>query len=185
MRKKAHILDGVAMTNFLYWLKTNVGKEYMDELKLGDRLEDFRNRAESYIEPSFAPIVGYNEHGAIVHYSATKGSNVVIKNEGIVLIDSGGHYLEGTTDITRTISLGNVTEKMKKMYTAVLKGHLKLSGAIFKKGCSGTTLDYIARKPLWDMGLDYNHGTGHGVGYLLSVHEAPNAIRYRIMKIRN
>lgn len=180
--KKAHILDGVAMTNFLYWLKTNVGKEYMDELKLGDRLEDFRKRAESYIEPSFAPIVGYNEHGAIVHYSATKGSNVVIKNEGIVLIDSGGHYLEGTTDITRTISLGNVTEKMKKMYTAVLKGHLKLSGAIFKKGCSGTTLDYIARKPLWDMGLDYNHGTGHGVGYLLSVHEAPNAIRYRIMK---
>ena len=123
--KKAHILDGVAMTNFLYWLKTNVGKEYMDELKLGDRLEDFRNRAESYIEPSFAPIVGYNEHGAIVHYSATKASNVVIKNEGIVLIDSGGHYLEGTTDITRTISLGNVTEKMKKMYTAVLKGHLK------------------------------------------------------------
>ena len=179
--KKAHILDGVAMTNFLYWLKNNVGMEYMDELKLGDRLEDFRNKAESYIEPSFAPIVGYNEHGAIVHYSATKESNAVIKNEGIVLIDSGGHYFEGTTDITRTISLGNVTEKMKKMYTAVLKGHLKLSGAVFKKGCSGTTLDYIARKPLWDMGFDYNHGTGHGVGYLLSVHEAPNAIRYRIM----
>ena len=99
----------------------------------------------------------------------------------MVLIDSGGHYLEGTTDITRTISLGKVTTKMKKMYTAVLKGHLNLAASVFKEGCSGVAIDYNARQPLWDLGLDYNHGTGHGVGYLISVHEPPNAIRYRIL----
>ena len=180
--KNAHILDGVAMTKFIYWLKKNVGRQYMDELLLGDKLEIFRGTAKSYIEPSFEPIVGYNEHGAIVHYSADINTNYEIKDEGIVLIDSGGHYLEGTTDITRTISLGGVTDKMKKMYTSVLKGHLKLSKAVFKEGCTGVSLDYIARKPLWDIGMDYNHGTGHGVGYLLNVHEAPNAIRYRILK---
>lgn len=137
--------------------------------------------AKSYIEPSFTPIVGYNDHGAIVHYSANKESDYEIKDEGMVLIDSGGHYLEGTTDITRTISLGKVTPKMKKMYTAVLKGHLNLAASVFKEGCSGVAIDYNARQPLWDLGLDYNHGTGHGVGYLLSVHEPPNAIRYRIL----
>lgn len=180
--KKAHILDGVAMTKFIYWLKKNAGKQYMDELLLGEKLEAFRTMAESYIEPSFEPIVGYKDHGAIVHYSATEETNYEITDENIVLIDSGGHYLEGTTDITRTISLGNVTDKMKKMYTSVLKGHLNLSAAVFKKGCSGVSLDYLARKPLWDMGMDYNHGTGHGVGYLLNVHEAPNGIRYRILE---
>ena len=180
--KKAHILDGIAMTKFIYWLKSNVGKQYMDELLLGKKLEEFRSMAESYLEPSFPPIVGYREHGAIVHYSATEKTNYRITDESMVLIDSGGHYLEGTTDITRTISLGNATDKMKKMYTAVLKGHLNLLAAVFKKGCTGVSLDYIARKPLWDMGMDYNHGTGHGVGYLLNVHEAPNALRYRMLE---
>lgn len=180
--KKAHLRDGVAMTKFIYWLKTNAGKIPMDEMMLGEKLEYFRSMAESYIGPSFAPIVGYKEHGAIVHYSATKESNYEVKGENIVLIDSGGHYLEGTTDITRTISLGAVTDKMRKMYTAVLKGHLNLAAAVFRAGCSGVSLDYLARKPLWDMGMDYNHGTGHGVGYLLSVHEPPNAIRYRILE---
>lgn len=180
--KKAHILDGVAMTRFICWLKKNVGKQYLDELILGEKLEEFRTMARSYIEPSFDPIVGYKDHGAIVHYSATEETNYQITDENIVLIDSGGHYLEGTTDITRTISLGDVTDKMKKMYTSVLKGHLNLSAAVFKKGCSGVSLDYIARKPLWDMGMDYNHGTGHGVGYLLNVHEAPNGIRYRVLE---
>ncbi|WP_302626091.1 aminopeptidase P family protein [uncultured Eubacterium sp.] len=180
--KKAHILDGIAMTKFIYWLKSNVGKQYMDELLLGKKLEEFRSVAESYLEPSFPPIVGYREHGAIVHYSATEKTNYRITDESMVLIDSGGHYLEGTTDITRTISLGNATDKMKKMYTAVLKGHLNLLAAVFKKGCTGVSLDYIARKPLWDMGMDYNHGTGHGVGYLLNVHEAPNALRYRMLE---
>ena len=180
--KKAHILDGIAMTKFIYWLKSNVGKQYMDELLLGKKLEEFRSVAESYLEPSFPPIVGYREHGAIVHYSATEKTNYRITDESMVLIDSGGHYLEGTTDITRTISLGNATDKMKKMYTAVLKGHLNLLATVFKKGCTGVSLDYIARKPLWDMGMDYNHGTGHGVGYLLNVHEAPNALRYRMLE---
>ena len=133
--KKAHLLDGIAMTKFIYWLKTNVGKEKITELSLGEKLEEFRTVAKSYIEPSFTPIVGYNDHGAIVHYSANKESDYEIKDEGMVLIDSGGHYLEGTTDITRTISLGKVTPKMKKMYTAVLKGHLNLAASVFKEGC--------------------------------------------------
>lgn len=180
--KKAHLLDGIAMTKFIYWLKHNVGRVKITELSLADKLEEFRSMAKSYVEPSFTPIVGYREHGAIVHYSADEDSDYEITDDGIVLIDSGGHYLEGTTDITRTISLGNVTSKMKKMYTAVLKGHLNLSAAVFKEGCSGVSIDYNARKPLWDLGFDYNHGTGHGVGYLLSVHESPNAIRYRILK---
>ena len=122
------------------------------------------------------------DHGAIVHYSATEESCYDIKKEGILLIDSGGQYISGTTDVTRTISLGDVTDEMKEMYTTVLKGHLSLMGATFKAGCTGVSLDVLARKPLWDKGLDYNHGTGHGVGYLLNVHEGPNAFRYKLMK---
>lgn len=193
--RQAHLMDGVAMTKFIYWLKSNVGKIPMTEISLGEKLEEFRSAAAecfeneperianraSYLGPSFPPIVGYNEHGAIVHYSATQETNEEIKPEGMVLIDSGGHYMEGTTDVTRTISLGSVSEKMKEMYTAVLRGNLNLAAAVFKEGCSGVSLDYIARKPLWDKGLDYNHGTGHGVGYVLNVHELPNGIRYRIL----
>lgn len=178
--EKAHLLDGIAMTKFIFWLKQNVGKVLMTEISLGEKLEEFRGMAESYLGPSFEPIVGYKEHGAIVHYSATADTDYNIKDEGMVLIDSGGQYLEGTTDITRTISLGQVSDKMKEMYTAVLRGNLNLAAAVFKEGCTGVSLDYLARKPLWDKGLDYNHGTGHGVGYLLNVHEAPNAFRYRI-----
>lgn len=189
--EKAHILDGIAMTKFIYWLKHNVGKVYvadavneekMSEVSLGEKLEEFRGIAESYLGPSFEPIVGYKDHGAIVHYSASEETDYDIEPEGIVLIDSGGHYLEGTTDITRTISLGRVSDKMRDMYTAVLRGNLNLAAAVFKEGCSGVALDYLARKPLWDKGMDYNHGTGHGVGYLLNVHEMPNAFRYRIME---
>lgn len=180
--KKAHILDAVAVTKFIYWLKKNVSREYMDELTVAEELEGFRQKADSFIEPSFETIVGYNDHGAIVHYSATKDSAYEIKKDGIILIDSGGHYLEGTTDITRTISVGKVTDKMKKMYTLVLKGHLKLSAARFKDGCSGVSIDYLAREALWKEGLDYNHGTGHGVGCLLNVHEGPNSFRYRVLE---
>lgn len=179
--KKAHLLDGIAMTKFIYWLKSNVGKIPMTEISLGEKLEEFRSTATNYLGPSFPPIVGYNKHGAIVHYSATEETDYEIKAEGMVLIDSGGHYMEGTTDITRTISLGKVSDKMKEMYTAVLKGNLNLAAAVFKDGCSGVSLDYLARKPLWEKGMDYNHGTGHGVGYLLNVHEPPNGIRYRIL----
>ena len=177
----AHIMDGVAVTRFIYWLKHNVSKEKMTEISIANKLEEFRKSWKTYLAPSFETIVGYADHGAIVHYSATKETDYEVKADNFVLIDSGGHYVEGTTDITRTISLGKVTPKMKKMYTAVLKGHLNLAASVFKEGCSGVAIDYNARQPLWDLGLDYNHGTGHGVGYLLSVHEPPNAIRYRIL----
>ncbi len=180
--EEAQIADGVAMTKFIFWLKTNVGKTKMTEVTVGKRTDSFRGRDNSYMGPSFDPIVGYKDHGAIVHYSANEESCYEITNEGIVLVDSGGQYRSGTTDVTRTISLGTVTDKMRRVYTATLRGCLNLQNAVFKEGCSGVTLDYAARKPLWDMGIDYNHGTGHGVGCMLCVHEGPNAFRYRISR---
>lgn len=177
--RKAHIKDGVAVTKFIYWLKKNVGKQKVTERTAAAKLEEFRMAQENYIEPSFAPIIAYKEHGAIVHYSATKESDAEIQPESFVLADTGGHYLEGTTDITRTIALGTLTQEEKEMYTTVLKGHIQLEIARFLQGCSGQSLDILARTPLWEKGLDYNHGTGHGVGYLLSVHEGPNSFRYR------
>ena len=177
--RNAHIKDGVAVTKFIYWLKSQIGKTKITEISAAERLEQFRNAQEHYVEPSFAPIIAYKEHGAIVHYSATKETDVELKPESFVLADTGGHYLEGTTDITRTIALGSLTQEEKEMYTAVLKGHIQLEMARFLQGCSGQSLDVLARTPLWEKGLDYNHGTGHGVGYLLSVHEGPNSFRYR------
>ena len=177
--RKAHIKDGVAVTKFIYWLKKNVGKQKITEISAAEKLEEFRKAQEHYIEPSFSPIIAYKEHGAIVHYSATKESDVEIKPESFILADTGGHYLEGTTDITRTIAVGTLTQEEKEMYTTVLKGHIQLEMARFLQGCSGQSLDILARMPLWEKGLDYNHGTGHGVGYLLSVHEGPNSFRYR------
>ena len=177
--RNAHIKDGVAVTKFIYWLKSQIGKTKITEISAAERLEQFRNAQEHYVEPSFAPIIAYKEHGAIVHYSATKESDVELKPESFVLADTGGHYLEGTTDITRTIALGSLTQEEKEMYTTVLKGHIQLEMARFLQGCSGQSLDVLARTPLWEKGLDYNHGTGHGVGYLLSVHEGPNSFRYR------
>lgn len=177
--RNAHIKDGVAVTKFIYWLKSQIGKTKITEISAAEQLEQFRNIQEHYVEPSFAPIIAYKEHGAIVHYSATKESDVELKPESFVLADTGGHYLEGTTDITRTIALGSLTQEEKEMYTTVLKGHIQLEMARFLQGCSGQSLDVLARTPLWEKGLDYNHGTGHGVGYLLSVHEGPNSFRYR------
>ena len=143
------------------------------------RLEQFRSEQEHYYGQSFAPIVGYGIHGAIVHYSATPDSDTELLPDNFVLIDTGGQYLEGTTDITRTIALGEPTAEQKKHYTAVLKGNLDLSSMKFPYECTGLNLDAIARRPLWELGLDYNHGTGHGVGYFLNVHEGPNAFRQR------
>ena len=164
--RNAHIKDGVAVTKFIYWLKSQIGKTKITEISAAEQLEQFRNIQEHYVEPSFAPIIAYKEHGAIVHYSATKESDVELKPESFVLADTGGHYLEGTTDITRTIALGSLTQEEKEMYTTVLKGHIQLEMARFLQGCSGQSLDVLARTPLWEKGLDYNHGTGHGVGYL-------------------
>ena len=177
--RKAHIKDGVAVTKFIYWLKSQMGKTKITEISAAEQLEQFRNAQEHYVEPSFAPIIAYKEHGAIVHYSATKETDVELRPESFVLADTGGHYLEGTTDITRTIALGSLTWEEKEMYTTVLKGHIQLEMARFLQGCSGQSLDVLARTPLWEKGLDYNHGTGHGVGYLLSVHEGPNNFRFR------
>lgn len=134
---------------------------------------------ENFQGNSFDPIIAYGAHGAIVHYSATEETSIPLKPEGLVLMDTGGHYLEGTTDITRTVVLGPVTQKEKKYFTAVLRGHLNLAAAKFRYGCTGLNLDALARGPLWAMGEDYNHGTGHGVGYLLNVHEGPQSFRWK------
>ena len=175
----AHIRDGVAVTKFIYWLKTNVGKEKITEMSAAEKLYSLRKEQEHFLGDSFDPIIAYGTHAAIVHYSATEETDISLEPKGMVLADTGGHYLEGTTDITRTIVLGPVTEKEKKYFTAVLKGNLNLAAAHFRYGCTGLNLDYLARGPLWELGEDYNHGTGHGVGYLLNVHEGPNSFRWK------
>lgn len=182
--KAAHIKDGIAVTRFIYWLKTRVGREEITEISAASRLEMFRREQEDYLEPSFYPILAYGPHGAIVHYSADETSDVFLEPEGFLLADTGGHYMEGTTDITRTIALGPLTEEQKEMYTTVLKAHIRLADAVFLQGAAGVSLDVLARTPLWERGLDYNHGTGHGVGYLLSVHEGPNSFRFRPSAVR-
>lgn len=176
--RKAHIKDGAAVTRFMYWIKKHAGKEEITEISGADKLEEFRRQQENYLGASFEPIFAYGEHGAIVHYSATKESNAEIKAEGFLLTDTGGQYLEGTTDITRTFALGELTKEQKKIYTLVLAGNLELGAAKFKENVRGCTLDMLARQPLWEHGLDFNHGTGHGVGFLLNVHEGPQRIAY-------
>lgn len=173
----AHILDGVAMCKFIYYVKHNVGKRKLSELSLSNYLAKLRRKQGAY-DLSFNTICGYKDHGAIIHYSADENSNYEVYNDGFLLVDSGGQYLYGTTDITRTIVLNNVTDIMKKHFTLVLKAHIDLSMAIFDKNETDASLDKIARKPLWDEGLDYNHGTGHGVGHILNVHEGPQSIRH-------
>ena len=175
----AHIKDGVAVTKFIHWLKKNVTRTTITELSTAEKLYQFRSEQEHFLGESFDPIIAYGTHAAIVHYSATEATDIPLEARGMVLADTGGHYLEGTTDITRTIVLGPVTAKEKKFFTAVLRGNLNLVAAKFKYGCTGLNLDYLARGPLWELGEDYNHGTGHGVGYLLNVHEGPNSFRWK------
>ena len=176
--RQAHIKDGVALCKFMKWLGCNAGKTQITEISAAERLETLRKQQDFYTEPSFDPIFGYGPHGAIIHYSATEETNAAVEPEGFLLSDTGGHYLEGTTDVTRTFVVGPLTQEMKHHYTLVLRAHLQLMGAVFKKGTTGASLDMLARKPFWDEGLDYNHGTGHGVGYLLNVHEGPQNINY-------
>lgn len=180
--REAHVKDGVAVTRFMRYLKTHVGEEKITELGAAQVLEGFRQQMGGYLGPSFDPIIAYGPHGAIVHYSATEETDVVMQPEGLCLADTGGHYREGTTDITRTMALGKLTEEEKRDYTLVLKGHLRLGAAKFLEGVCGQNLDCLAREPMWENGLDYNHGTGHGVGFLLSVHEGPQNVRWRIGK---
>lgn len=177
--KKAHIKDGVAVTKFIYWLKKNAGKIPMTEISAAEHLNGLRAQQENFMGNSFDPIISYGAHAAMNHYSATPETDVAIEAKGLLLADTGGQYLEGTTDVTRTIVMGPVTDEQKKFFTAVLRGTMNLGAAKFRYGCCGMNLDYLARQALWEMGEDFNHGTGHGVGYYLNVHEAPNAFRWK------
>lgn len=183
--RKAHIKDGVAFTKFMYWLKTNIGKVPMTEISASDYLEERRREQEHFIELSFDTICAYGENAAMMHYAATPESDAKLKPEGFLLVDSGGHYYEGTTDITRTMALGPVTDEMRLHFTTVCRSNLNLAHAKFLYGCTGQNLDILARGPLWEMGIDYKCGTGHGVGYVLNVHEGPNGIRWRVVPERH
>lgn len=176
--RHAHVKDGIAMVKFIHWLKTNVGKMPMTEISAQDRLYAFREEGEGYIEPSFPTISAYKGNAAMLHYTASEKSNAVIHPEGFLLVDSGGTYFDGTTDITRTIALGPLSEEEKKYFTLVLKGMLALTRAHFLYGTTGNNLDILARGPLWDIDIDYQCGTGHGVGHVLAVHEGPHGIRW-------
>ena len=175
--RQAMISDGVALVRFLRWLKPAVEAGGQTELTVSSKLESLRAEQPLYHGPSFDTIAGYEAHGAIVHYEATPETDVPLRPEGLLLLDSGAQYQYGTTDITRTIALGPVTEEQKRIYTLVLKGHIQLQRLCFPDGASGTQLDAVARKGLWQEGLNFLHGTGHGVGSYLNVHEGPHQIR--------
>lgn len=176
--RRAHVKDGVAVTRLMYWLKQNVGKIPMTEISVSDKLLALRQAQEHFISPSFNTICAYRANAAMMHYSATPESDAKLEPRDLLLIDSGGQYLEGTTDITRTFALGSVTDEQKKHFTAVLCSMLNLANAKFLQGMTGIGLDILARGPIWDMGIDYRCGTGHGVSYLMSVHEGPNSFRW-------
>ena len=175
--KKAHIRDGVAVTKFMYWLKNNIGKIEITELSAADKITELRREQGKFIEESFGTIAGYASNGAIIHYSVTKESNITLKDRGLFLLDSGGQYFDGTTDITRTFALGELTKEEKYHFTTVARAMIRLSDVKFLHGVNGYYLDILARGILWNEGLNYNHGTGHGVGHVLNVHEGPNGFR--------
>ena len=183
--KWAHIKDGVACTTFMYWLKKNVKSQKITECSAQDQLQQYRKEQENYLEDSFNTICAYKEHAAMMHYSSTPETDVTLKPEGMLLVDSGGQYLEGTTDITRTFVLGKISEEEKHWFTLAMRSHIRLAKAHFLYGCRGLNLDILARGPLWDEDMDYQCGTGHGVGHLSNVHEAPNGFRWRIVPERN
>lgn len=176
--KAAHVKDGIAFTKFMYWIKNNIGKIDIDELSADCYLSEQRSQQSGFVELSFNTIAAYQSNAAMMHYSASESQYSVIKPEGMLLVDSGGQYYEGTTDITRTMAMGPVSDKAKKDFTLVLKGFIALSEAKFLKGCTGLNLDILARNPLWQEGIDYKCGTGHGVGYMLGVHEGPHGIKW-------
>ena len=184
--RSAMLRDGIALVKFLKWLDERIGKEKLTEISVSDKLESLRAEQPLYRGLSFDTIAGYEEHGAIVHYEATPETDAELQAKGLLLIDSGAQYQDGTTDITRTIALGPLTEEQRRVYTLVLKGHLQLQNLHFPDGASGTQLDAVARQDLWKAGLNYLHGTGHGVGSYLNVHEGPHQIRmeWRPAKLR-
>lgn len=179
--RRAHIRDAVAVTRFMYWLKKNIGSIPMDEVSVAEKIDGLRAQQEGFIELSFPTISAYGTNGAIIHYGAQKETCAALKPEGMLMIDSGGHYIDGTTDITRTFILGPVTPEMKKHYTLVLRAMLSMRATRFLHGCTGANLDIRAREVLWEHGLDYKHGTGHGVGNILNVHEGPQSFRWKLL----
>lgn len=174
--KKVMVRDGVALTKFFSWLDIYMGKQSVTEISAAEKLLSFRMDEENCTGPSFATIAGYRAHGALPHYISTPDTDVLLEQDGIFLVDSGGQYLDGTTDVTRTITLGNPTAKQKRDFTLALKGTIGLALAKFPKGTKGYQIDILARKALWDNGMNYGHGTGHGVGFFLNVHEGPQTI---------
>ena len=178
--REAHIKDGVAVTRFMHWLKTHAGKEKITEISAADRLEEFRKEMDGFIEQSFDSIIGYAEHGAIVHYEPTPETDIPLTENGLFLTDTGGGYLEGSTDISRTFAFGKLTQRMKEDFTTVLQCNFNLAHAVFLEGTTGYNLDVLARMPAWRRGINFNHGTGHDVGYLMNIHEASCGFRCAI-----
>ena len=177
--EEVYLKDSVALTKFIYWLKTNIGKIPMNEYSAAMYLDNLRRNVEGFLDLSFPTISGYQENAAMMHYEATETENKELKAEGMLLVDSGGQYMGGTTDVTRTIVLGEISEEVKKHFTLVAVGMLNLTAAKFLHGCTGRNLDILAREPLWNLNIDYKCGTGHGIGYILNVHEGPQNIRWR------
>ena len=175
--RKAMEKDGVALVRFFMWLEKAVPKGEVEEISIPAKLIEYRGQQQNFVGESFDTISGYGPNGAIVHYHVSNESSLPVKAEGLLLVDSGGQYFDGTTDITRTVSVGALTDQMKKDYTMVLKGHIDIATAIYPQGTRGSQLDILARKALWDNGLNYLHGTGHGIGHFLNVHEGPQNIR--------
>ena len=168
--------DGLLLTKFIYWIKNEVKSGSLTEIDVKEKIEELRNGVDDYFMPSFETIPAYNESAADIHYHVKPKTNKTLKAEGLIMVDTGGQYLRGTTDTTRTIALGPVTDKMKEMYTAVLKGHIDVALAKVEEGTTGDVLDQIARKYVKEKGLDYKHGTGHGLGHFLNVHEHPRRV---------
>ena len=183
--KAAHIKDGVAVTKFMYWIKNRYDKESITELSSVDKLTAFRAEQEGYIHDSFEPLCAFADHAAMMHYSPSEESDVELKPGAFFLNDTGGSYFEGSTDITRTFILGSVDDQMKKYFTAVVRAMMRLSRANFLYGCYGYNLDVLARGPIWDLNLDFQCGTGHGVGYLGNVHEPPTGFRWYVVPSKN
>ena len=179
----AHIIDGAAVSRYLYWIKENAGKIEMNEFSAEEKLHEIRAEHETFISESFKTISAYKSNAAMAHYSASSENNSEIKAEGLYLVDSGGQYLEGTTDITRTVTLGSPTAEEIRDYTLTLKGHIDLFLTKFLKGTCGCHLDVMARGAMWKEGIDFKHGTGHGVGYCLGVHEGPMSISRAIINV--
>lgn len=177
--REAQIKDSIAHIKFMKWLKENTKDLNITEISACDKLYEFRKEQGNFIGPSFAPISSYGEHAAIVHYESSPETDVEIKEGNFYLTDTGGSYYEGSTDITRTYAIGKLTKEMKEHFTLVVISNMNLTSAKFLKGVTGMNLDYVARKPFWDRGLNFNHGTGHGIGYLLNIHEGPTGFRWQ------